>query len=419
MQLIESGSNTMKIYKLTAPPQIEGRILLPTSKSISNRALILDALAYGDGEIDRLATCDDTRVLAQALNSNHTTFDIGAAGTAMRFLTAYLSKIVGCWTLTGSERMQQRPIGLLVDALNQLGGKIEYVDRAGYPPLRIYGSALQGGDLTLNGGISSQFISALLMLAPTMERGLRLTLSGEVISTPYIQMTLGMMHEFGVKSSWTGNTIEIAPQTYRPTAYTVEGDWSAASYWFALVALADKADVELLGLHANSLQGDACGAALFEQLGVVATFTPKGVRLTKSGTLPRRLEYDFSHEPDLVQTFVVVCCQLGVRFRFAGLTTLKIKETDRVAALIAESAKLGFHLVESEPNVLTWEGERIAANDTPIHTYDDHRMAMAFAPVALKQASLRIAEPDVVSKSYPAFWNDLTQVGFTIVETDA
>ena len=220
------------IYQLLPPiDPIRATIPLPSSKSISNRALILDALAYGEGMIDNLATCDDTRVMINAFSSDGSHFDIEAAGTAMRFLTAFLSKIVGRWTITGSERMKQRPIGLLVDALNSLGARVEYAEKEGYPPLIIYGSALQGGEITLDGGISSQFVSALLMLAPSMEKGLKITLTGNVVSTPYIRMTLGMMRQWGAESRWEGNVIEVPPQSYRERSYRVESDWSAASYW--------------------------------------------------------------------------------------------------------------------------------------------------------------------------------------------
>lgn len=404
------------IYQLLPPiDPIRTTIPLPSSKSISNRALILDALAYGEGKIDNLATCDDTRVMINAFSSDGSHFDIEAAGTAMRFLTAFLSKIVGRWTITGSERMKQRPIGLLVDALNSLGARVEYAEKEGYPPLIIYGSALQGGEITLDGGISSQFVSALLMLAPSMEKGLKITLTGNVVSTPYIRMTLGMMRQWGAESRWEGNVIEVPPQSYRERSYRVESDWSAASYWYAIVALSDNSEIELEGLLEESFQGDSAGRFLFEKLGVSSSFTSNGVLLKKDLPLCSQLEYDFTNEPDLVQTFAVVCCMLNIPFHFTGLQTLRIKETDRIAALENELRKLGYVLNSAVTNTLSWGGVTIAPEPIPvIHTYEDHRMAMAFAPALLKNPTVRIAEPHVVSKSYPQFWDHLTLAGFTI-----
>jgi len=245
---------------------IDLAINLPSSKSISNRALILNALSYSAYDVQNVSDCDDTRVMIQALNSNDTTFDIGAAGTSMRFLTAFLSKTVGEWIITGSERMKQRPIKLLVDALNTLGGRIEYVEKEGFPPLRIFGSALTGGEITLNGGVSSQYISALMMVAPCMQQGLKIKLEGTVISVPYIQMTMSMMKEYGVDVRFENNTIDVRPQSYEPIKYQVESDWSAASYWFEVLAIAGKGRVFLKGLYAKSTQGDSKVAVLFESL---------------------------------------------------------------------------------------------------------------------------------------------------------
>ena len=281
-------------YLIKSP---EGAILasvqLPASKSISNRALILNALSYSPYDIQNLSDCDDTEVMIRALNSNSSDFDIKAAGTAMRFLTAFLSKIIGEWTITGTERMKNRPIKLLVDALNSLGARIEYIEKEGYPPLRIFGSALQGGEISLNGGISSQYISALLMIAPLMENGLTLSLEGNIISRPYINLTLQLMEQFGVKATWNGQTIKILPQEYKPIRFTVESDWSAASYWYSMMALSKNAEIELLGLFRNSLQGDAAGAKLFAQLGVGTTFTDRGVQLKRNGNVAKKLIYNF------------------------------------------------------------------------------------------------------------------------------
>ncbi len=385
-------------------------ISLPASKSISNRALILNALAYSPYEIQNLSDCDDTRVTVKALDSNDTTFDIGAAGTAMRFLTAFLAKTVGEWVITGSERMKNRPIKLLVDALTSLGARIEYVEKEGYPPLRIFGSAMMGGEISLNGGVSSQYISALMMIAPYMQNGLKIKLEGNVISVPYIQMTMTMMKEYGVDVTFENNEIEIKPQTYRPVQYKVESDWSAASYWYEILSIAGKGQIFLTGLNQNSSQGDSKVAELFERLGVKTVYQAEGVLLTSTGNYTSTFEYDFVNQPDLAQTFAVTCCLKNIPFHFKGVQSLKIKETDRIAALINELAKLGFVLFEPADGELAWAGERCApALSISIATYEDHRMAMAFAPAALV-TPLVIEEPQVVSKSYPSFWNDIEKL---------
>ncbi len=406
-------------YLIKSPEEVlRASVQLPASKSISNRALILNALSYSPYDIQNLSDCDDTEVMVRALNSNSCDFDIKAAGTAMRFLTAFLSKVIGEWTITGTERMKNRPIKLLVDALNSLGARIEYIEKEGYPPLRIFGSALQGGEISLAGGVSSQYISALLMIAPLMENGLTLNLEGNIISRPYINLTLQLMEQFGVKATWSGQMIRILPQEYKPVHFTVESDWSAASYWYAMMALSKTAEIELLGLFKNSLQGDAAGAKLFAQLGVGTTFTDRGVQLKHNGNVAKKLIYNFVNEPDLAQTFVVVCVLLNIPFRFTGLQSLKIKETDRIEALKTELRKLGYLLTDSNDSILEWNGERCEPEVDPvIATYEDHRMAMAFAPAALiLPQGIRIADPGVVTKSYPTFWDNLRGAGFTVKE---
>ena len=406
-------------YLIKAPEErLRASVQLPASKSISNRALILNALSYSPYDIQNLSDCDDTEVMVKALNSDSRDFDIKAAGTAMRFLTAFLSKIVGEWTITGTERMKNRPIKLLVDALNSLGARIEYMEKEGYPPLRIFGSALQGGEISLAGGVSSQYISALLMIAPLMEKGLTLHLEGNIISRPYINLTLQLIEQFGVKAIWNGQTIKILPQEYKPIRFTVESDWSAASYWYSIMALSKNAEIELLGLFKNSLQGDAAGAKLFAQLGVGTTFTDRGVMLKYNGNVTKKLIYNFVNEPDLAQTFVVTCVLLNIPFRFTGLQSLKIKETDRIEALKTELRKLGYLLTDSNDSILEWNGERCEPEADPIiATYEDHRMAMAFAPAALVlPKGLKVADPEVVTKSYPAYWEDLRKAGFALIE---
>lgn len=403
-------------YVIKSPASLKATVQLPASKSICNRALILNALSYSPYDIQNLSDCDDTEVLVKALNSNDRDFDIKAAGTAMRFLTAFLSKVVGEWTITGTERMKNRPIKILVDALNALGAKVEYMEKEGYPPLRIFGSALKGGEISLPGGVSSQYISALLMIASLMEEGLTLNLEGNIISKPYIHLTLELMKQFGVEAEWKEQTIRVAPQAYSPIPFTVESDWSAASYWYQMMALSRDAEIELLGLFKNSLQGDAAGAKLFASLGVGTTFTDRGVLLKHNGNVTKKLTYNFVNEPDLAQTFVVTCVLLNIPFRFTGLQSLKIKETDRIEALKTELRKLGYLLTDSHNSILEWNGERCEPEAHPvIATYEDHRMAMAFAPAALvRREGIEIAEPEVVTKSYPAFWTDLQKAGFCV-----
>ena len=399
-------------YAIKAPTALQGTISLPASKSISNRALIINALSHSNAPIRNLSDCDDTQAMWRVLNSGDCNFDIGAAGTAMRFLTAFLSKIVGEWTITGSARMKQRPIGLLVEALNSLGAKIECVEKEGFPPLRIFGSALKGGEISLDGSVSSQYISALLMLAPTMEKGLTLHLKGNVISKPYISMTLQLMEDFGVKTHWENNTICVAPQDYFPVEYSVESDWSAASYWYEMLSICGEGELFLKGLRRNSTQGDAKIAELFENLGVKTSFKKDGVIISSNKKYTKKFICDFVEQPDVAQSFAVACCLRGIPFLFSGLQSLKIKETDRIAALIAELGKLGYCLEESGNGILEWSGKRNeTAPNAIIQTYDDHRMAMAFAPAAFAHA-LSIANPEVVSKSYPSFWEDLKAAGF-------
>ena len=357
-------------YKLSVPSAVKATIQLPASKSISNRALILNALAQGTTPPCNLSDCDDTLVMIKALDGNNETIDIMAAGTAMRFLTAYLSTTPGTHILTGTERMQQRPIQILVNALRELGAQIDYVNKEGYPPLRIHGKELTGNEITLKGNVSSQYISALLMIGPVLKNGLRLHLSGEIISRPYINLTL---------------------------------------------QLSEKAEIELIGLFPNSYQGDSRGAEIFARLGVETEFIHEGVLLKKNGTLPERLDENFIDIPDLAQTFAVTCCLLGIPFRFTGLQSLKIKETDRIAALENELYKLGYILCDKQDSILCWEGERCEPEAEPvINTYEDHRMAMAFAPAAVRFPKMRIADPQVVTKSYPSYWENLKQAGFKI-----
>ena len=416
----------MKQYKLTAPERLAQTIQLPASKSISNRALIIYALSGGRNLPENLSDCDDTEVIIEALRYMPDEININAAGTAMRFMTAYLSVMRGTHVITGTERMQHRPIAILVDALRKLGAQIEYVGQEGFPPLKITGKKLQGGELSIPGNVSSQYISALLMIGPTLEEGLTLQLTGDIFSRPYIDLTLWMMGEFGAEAKWSSaDTITVAHKPYKSRDYYIESDWSGASYWYEMVALSKDrdAEVKLTGLMDGSMQGDSTTRYIFSLLGVKTTFEtqqkgiPQMVTLKKNGRGVGKLEYDFVNAPDLAQTFVVTCAALGIPFHFKGLSTLKIKETDRIAALKTEMLKLGFVIHDVNDSELYWDGERCKPNlEAGIDTYEDHRMALAFAPFAMRQEGLIINNPQVVTKSYPKFWDDLKLVGFNIEE---
>lgn len=414
------------LIHINLPARLQGTISLPTSKSISARALTISALTGGT-QPQGLSDCDDTHALQAAIAHRPAIIDIGAAGTAMRFGTALFACTPGEHVLTGSPRMLERPIGLLVDALRSLGADITYEGTEGFPPLRVKGHPLKGGHTTIPASVSSQYISALLMIAPTMTEGLTLTLEGEIASRPYIDMTLAIMKAYGAQADWTaeGQAIRVAAGGYRPTEWTVEPDWSAASYWYEMVALSDDAEacICLKGLRAESLQGDSCISQIFLPLGVKTTFTDEGAVLTKTAAV-ESLDFDFTHCPDLAQTVVATCAMMGVAFHFNGLKSLKIKETDRIVALQTELRKLGVEVAaDNESMTLTTDAAALfksrlrletAQASTPIATYADHRMAMAFAPCAYRFPGLAIAHPEVVSKSYPAFWADLERVGATI-----
>lgn len=409
------------IYKITKPSSdcIQGEVQLNGSKSISNRVLIIDALCNHQLQLENISNADDTVFLQQILQSNDAVLDAGAGGTTFRFLTAYLSTQEGREVvLTGSERMQQRPIKILVDALLQLGADISYVNNEGFPPLRIRGKKLKGGKISLPADTSSQYITALLLIAPTLQEGLTLELIGKIVSVPYIKMTLKIMEYFGVKSTFTNNIITVESSQYEPKPFYIEGDWSAASYYYSIAILAKEATITLKGLTAQQIQGDAVIADIATKFGVQTTYNNKAVTLTKTAQVqPAHFQYDFLECPDLAQTVVSFCAALQTAVNCNGLQTLRIKETDRIAALDIELQKLGLaSLVEIDSNA--WklnilDQSQIHIN-LPIHTYEDHRMAMAFAPLVIKTNEILIEEPNVVTKSYPLFWKDLAALGFTI-----
>jgi 3-phosphoshikimate 1-carboxyvinyltransferase len=406
------------IYRISKPDgHIVGSLTLDGSKSISNRVLIIKALCQDSFDIHKISSSKDTQTLIQLLGqTDRDVYDAGAAGTTFRFMTAFLALQDGTQILTGSERMQQRPIGKLVNALRALGCDIEYVENEGYPPLKINPpKSLTTNALSIAADTSSQYITALLLISPTLQNGLQLTLEGTIVSRPYIEMTLGLMAYFGVNHTWTGNTIVVEPQAYQARDITVEADWSAASYYYALAAFADELDLTLNGLFKDSLQGDAVAVEMGLHFGINTEFTERGLRLTKSAN-PRseRFEWDFVKCPDIAQTFAVICAGVGVQGSFTGLETLFIKETDRVAALQNELEKVGVSFQQT-PQCFTIDGKAKFETIPTFSTYEDHRMAMSFAPLAMFNP-VKIEDPAVVSKSYYEYWHDLQKLGFVVEE---
>lgn len=392
-------------------------IQLASSKSESNRALIINSLSKNSGELHNLSSARDTQTLIRLLSSDENIADVIDAGTTMRFLTSYFAITNQKKTLTGTPRMCERPIGILVDALRFIGANIEYIEKTGYPPLKINGMGQQvSGIVEIRGDVSSQFISSILMIAPLLEKGLTIKLTGEVGSIPYIKMTIKQMEAFGVlvNEDWVKQKLSIEPQNYISADYSVESDWSGASYWYSILALESNPNskIELLGLKENSLQGDSIIVKIMENLGVKSTFNSKGVILEKIEP-KRSFQWDFSDCPDLAQTVAVITAMLDIPAIFTGLESLKVKETDRVVALQNELKKIGADLVEVEP-CLKYEVRGCKSlseiKSTPVfETYDDHRMAMAFAPIGM-MFPIIINEPGVVAKSYPSYWEDISKI---------
>jgi len=407
-------------FELFSPSAaLNGDILLNGSKSISNRLLIIYALCEQHFEIHNLSNAADTLTLLRLLsNENDCMLDAGDAGTTFRFMTAYLAFRPRKQVLTGSARMLERPIAALVEALQQLGAQIGYLRCEGFPPLLLAEPVYnQQNTVTVAADISSQYISALLLIAPTLPQGLSVQMKGEAVSAPYIQMTLELMAEFGITHEWdkANHSIRIAPQKYAGKCYSVESDWSAASYYYAMAAMADEVDLTLRGLGRNSTQADACVVKLMRLFGVETEWQEDGsARLFRSNFCVERFEYNFINCPDIAQTFAVLCAALDIPAHFTGLQTLKIKETDRIEALKTELEKLGAEISTTSDSLTIHKGINLDSRDVLIHTYKDHRMAMAFAPLALKLPNLRLEDKNVVRKSYPNFWNDLQTLGFSL-----
>lgn len=388
------------------------QIPLAASKSESNRALIINALSPQPAQLQNLASARDTQTMIRLLASHDQTLDVLDAGTTMRFLTAYTAVTARDSIMTGTDRMKQRPIGILVDALRQMGADIVYLEKPGYPSMHIQGGKdLTGGKISIRGDVSSQFISALLMIAPRIAGGLTLNLTGKIGSRPYIEMTRKLMQFFGVESHWDGARINVSEQTYQAIPYRIESDWSGASYWYSMAALSESAELKLLGLRKESTQGDAEIASVMEHFGVTTEYEEDGVIIRKNGKITQEgFLQDFSDIPDMAQTVAVVAAALNVPVRMTGLESLRIKETDRIAALQAELAKFGVTMLEEQADEFVIHGN-FQPKATRIHTYEDHRMAMAFAPLALRVPYLEMEDERVVDKSYPEFWEHVGVVG--------
>jgi len=397
-------------------PTIGGMVRhLPSSKSISNRALILNALSGNRSTVSNLSSARDTKLMQVLIKSQDQVIDVMDAGTTMRFLTAYFALTNQKKFLTGTDRMKQRPIKPLVDALRLIGANINYRGEEGFPPIETWGfQAQKTSSLSMPGNVSSQYISALMMLAPILPDGLTVHLTSEAGSLPYLTMTASLMRTFGadVSLDFNKNRITVKPGHYRPSDVTIEADWSAASYWFGFTALAEEAKIILPAVSDKSLQGDRIVVEVMEKLGVKSVFNNQSLELTKKDYI-RHLIWDFKDCPDLAQTVLPVCAAKGISGEFIGLESLRIKETDRIAALQNELEKIGAEL--SEPAVGRWKlvPGNISILKSPIQTYHDHRMAMGFAPWATL-TDVVIASPDVVNKSYPGFWEDVTSVGIEV-----
>lgn len=418
-------NRTIKISRKKNSP-ISGSISLDGSKSISNRVLIIQALTEKNFDIQHLSTSNDTVALSNILQSEGDVYDVGAAGTTFRFLTAFLSIQNKTCVLTGSDRMKKRPIGGLVEPLRALGANITYLENEGYPPLKFQpANTDKTNKLKVNSQISSQFITALLLIAPSLPQGLILELEGDIVSRSYIELTLDIMKQFGIEYTWEGQIITVPAQAYVARDFTVESDWSAASYYYSLVAMAETASLELKGLFNHSFQGDAIASKLYESFGVKTTFNESGIVITKESEADTNFEHDFILCPDIAQTLAVTCAGLGVEGLFTGLQTLSIKETDRITALRNELGKMDVSFVKLPPKFSPQSGKEYYMVSGQVKfpetisfpTYEDHRMAMAFAPLALLHPIL-VEEPLVVRKSYPEFWTDFEKLDFEISTVD-
>ena len=393
--------------------QIAGKVQLSSSKSISNRLLILSAMAKNNLKLSNLSDADDTKLLDQILSKPNldSTIDCHHAGTTFRFLTAYLSTKEGLFKLYGSERMHQRPIAPLVDAINQIGGEIEYLEKKGFPPLLIRGKQITGGEISITGDVSSQFISALLLVAPTIKNGLTLEITSKVISKPYIDMTLGLMSEFGIEYSWENNVIKVEQQNYIAKNIKVENDWSAASFWYSFLALSKSGEVKIPNLYADSLQGDSVLSSIYLKLGIKTEFNEDSIVLYKTKNIAKELELDLSNHPDLALPIIVTCCGLGIKAHLKGLESLKIKESNRLECIKKELSKFNINCEIDSTSIKIKENQNIVQPISVIECHNDHRIVMSIAPLCMKVDSIKFDDKEVVNKSYPKFWEDIQNVG--------
>lgn len=406
----------MNLLLQTSQSDLQAQIAITGSKSETNRLLLLQAL-FPNITLANTSNSDDSEVMQKALKGNDKIVDIHHAGTAMRFLTAYFAVNEGREVvLTGSTRMKERPIKVLVEALQQLGAQISYENEEGYPPIRIKGQKITSNKVNIPANVSSQYISALLLIAPKLQNGIELTLVGEITSIPYIKMTLALLNDLNIQTSFEGNVIKVYPkQEVESKVMTVESDWSSASYFFSLTALANEASISLSSYKETSLQGDSALVEIYSKMGVETRFEENKITLIKQPNFNfETVNFDLNNTPDIAQTIVVTCLGLGIGCHLTGLHTLKIKETDRLEALRIELTKLGANISVTNDSLTLVASKEINSNVT-IATYNDHRMAMAFAPLALK-VPIIIENAEVVSKSYPDFWVDLAGLGFQTIE---
>jgi len=401
--MIKIFSNQKKIF---------GEIKLEASKSISNRLLIIKNLTNLDFKIHNLSNANDTQLLLKVLSNfeNKETINCEDAGTTLRFIIPFLATKKGKWEIFGTKRMHQRPVGPLVESLKQLGCHISYLEKEGFPPVCISSNGLVGGSLSIKGDVSSQYISALLLVAPTLKKGLNITISSVLNSAPYVKMTLKLMKSFGVNYNWDNNRIEVKEQEYELRSCTVENDWSAASFWYSFIALSKEGSIKIPQLYKNSIQGDAILSDLYTSFGVNTEFNENGVLLTKSIKVAKEVNFNLSNHPDLALPIVVTCAGLGIKGQLNGLESLKIKESDRLFSIKKELNKFNISVEIDDSSIKIKENQKIVQPTSIIECHKDHRIPMSIAPLCMKVDSIKFDNKDVVNKSYPKFWEDFNSI---------
>lgn len=413
----------MQTVKLTQKTKLAiGSVELPGSKSISNRALIIAELSGQDTSIERLSEADDTRLLKRHLefirfwgaSEIPAILDVENAGTVARFLTAFLVSHVGEWLITGSQRMKERPIGALVEGLVSLGARIRYCGKNGFLPIHITGTEIYGGEIRVDTSMSSQFVTAILLIGPYLEEGLKINFSKQVVSQPYIGMTVDMMKAFGAYVSLFDDCVVVDPHPYNTIKYEVESDWTSAAYWYEVAALSEKADIFIPGLYEHSIQGDRVLAEMYASLGVKTLYETNGLRLLSMEMATKKCSFDFKDCPDLALPVITTCAVLGTKAVFTGISHLKYKESNRMESLGIELEKIGVHLHQKEDTCSLSFAEKSNPDHLVFNTYHDHRLAMSFAPLVLKYPTIQIKDAEVVAKSYPGFWTEINKLGFAV-----